>query len=44
MKHGYGKMYWKTGAFYEGNWVDDMMHGAGKLVTANSEIFEGQFY
>ena len=37
-------MSWVSGAFYEGDWYDDMMHGEGKLQTANNEVFEGHFY
>ena len=37
-------MKWKTGAYYEGDWFENMMQGEGKLTTANNEVFEGKFH
>lgn len=30
-RHGFGKLHYQSGEFYEGNWKDNMMEGFGKL-------------
>ena len=34
----------KTGARYEGEWVDDVQHGTGKEYQADGSFYHGQFY
>ena len=36
-------MVWASGAQYQGEWKHNQMHGKGKLVHANHEIYEGDF-
>lgn len=31
MKNGHGKLFFRDGGFYEGDWKDNKMHGYGKL-------------
>lgn len=41
-KNGFGLFYYHTGAVYEGNFVDDIREGQGKLTfMANSAVEEG---
>ena len=30
-RHGYGKYTYTDGSLYEGNWIDDMKHGKGRI-------------
>lgn len=44
-KNGYGVFYYHTGAIYEGNFVDDLRDGQGKITflkgSAVEESYEG---
>lgn len=44
-KNGYGVFYYHTGAVYEGNFVDDLRDGQGKITflkgSAVEESYEG---
>ena len=33
-----------NGDVYEGDWVDNMMHGTGKYTTSDGTVYEGQFF
>ena len=37
-RNGYGEMYWSNGGYYIGYWVNDMMHGKGKLIKPKREL------
>ena len=42
MKNGYGKLYFRDGGHYEGDWKDNKMHGFGKLYYESGQIaYEG---
>ena len=43
VKHGIGKIKWKSGAIYDGQWHENKMHGSGKLIHVNNEVYEGEF-
>lgn len=38
-----GKLTWRTGEVYEGDWKDDMMHGIGKILDKNGETKKIKF-
>ena len=41
-KNGFGLFYYHTGAVYEGNFIDDVRQGYGKLTfMASSAVEEG---
>ena len=44
-KHGKGKMIYSDELIYEGDWVNDIKQGVGRLETADKSIviYEGQF-
>ena len=42
--HGQGKYSFPDGAFYEGGWVDNKMHGKGIYIDTNHVQWEGDFY
>ena len=37
MFHGYGKLTLPDGTYYEGNWIDGMKHGSGKLARPSKQ-------
>jgi len=41
IKHGYGKMFFKSGDTYEGDWKDGEMTGRGVYRWANGTVYEG---
>ena len=42
-KHGQGKMTWKSGDVYEGEWKDDEEHGKGKYTWTSGKVYEGEW-
>ncbi|KXZ49080.1 hypothetical protein GPECTOR_23g164 [Gonium pectorale] len=42
-RHGYGVLYYATGARYEGYWQGDHKHGQGAYVFENGEVWAGAF-
>ncbi|GFR53186.1 hypothetical protein Agub_g15934, partial [Astrephomene gubernaculifera] len=42
-RHGYGVLYYATGARYEGYWHGDQKHGQGCYVFENGEVWLGAF-
>jgi hypothetical protein len=42
-KHGTGKMTYKNGNSYEGDWVDDYRHGKGVFTWPDGSRYEGNF-
>ena len=38
-----GEMYMQNGNIYIGGFVNDKMHGMGKLLLVSGDIFEGMF-
>ncbi|GIL82663.1 hypothetical protein Vretimale_8253 [Volvox reticuliferus] len=42
-RHGYGVLYYATGARYEGYWLGDQKHGPGCFVFENGEVWAGVF-
>ena len=42
-KSGMGKMVWKNGAFYDGEWKDGLRHGFAKESFGDGDSFEGYF-
>jgi len=36
-------MEFATGAVYDGDWENNMMHGSGFLILPNKETYEGSF-
>jgi hypothetical protein len=45
-ENGFGKFVWRSGAYYEGQWVNGMRHGQGKFVYPSGHeppAIEGRF-
>eukprot|EP01032_Pedospumella_encystans_P039240 gene39240-biopygen23878 len=42
-KHGKGQIKYPDGSVYEGEWLKEKRHGAGRLTSAAGEVFEGVF-
>jgi hypothetical protein len=40
---GKGKIYFKDGRIFDGNFVDGKLDGEGKFISSNGDIFEGFF-
>ena len=40
---GRGKLSWKDGSLYEGNWANDAPNGKGRLIHANGDVYEGDW-
>jgi len=38
---GFGVMKWPDGKIYEGEFMNDLKHGKGKLVTTEGKVYEG---
>jgi hypothetical protein len=36
-------MLYEDGSFYEGNWLDNLRHGLGRLILNNGDCYEGEF-
>mmetsp|Transcript_28230 Transcript_28230/g.62535 ORF Transcript_28230/g.62535 Transcript_28230/m.62535 type:complete len:300 (-) Transcript_28230:97-996(-) len=43
-RHGFGVRVWTNGLRYEGQWVEDKMHGTGAVTNRQGAKYEGQFY
>ncbi len=39
----FGTYYYLDGGRYEGEWVDDRIHGKGKSVYANGNVYDGEW-
>jgi hypothetical protein len=42
-KSGYGRLAYKNGDIYEGNWLNDKKHGEGFYSYENGDVFQGFF-
>ena len=42
-KYRHGIYYYLDGGRYDGEWVDDRIHGKGKSVYANGNVYDGSF-
>lgn len=40
---GKGSYEWAEGKRYEGQWIENMMHGFGNLTLSDGTTYEGQF-
>lgn len=38
-----GRKKFADGSVYEGQWLKDVMHGRGKFIWPNGDIYEGEF-
>ena len=44
MRHGTGTFIaFPSGAFYEGQWMYDRMHGMGRLIESSGSCYEGSW-
>ena len=44
IRHGRGTFIsFPTGAFYEGQWLFDKMHGQGRLIKPDGSVYEGKW-
>lgn len=43
IRHGKGKMVWKSGNSYEGEWVNGKMHGKGLYLKSNGDSYNGDW-
>lgn len=41
--HGYGQMIWKDGTKYEGNFVNGVIEGAGRIKRPDKFVYDGQW-
>ena len=41
--HGFGKLTYPNGGYYEGNFVKNKPHGKGKFIYSDEEEYEGDF-
>ena len=37
-REGYGRMIWKDGSYYVGEWLSDYKNGTGEMHDCNGEI------
>lgn len=42
-RHGYGKLKWPDGSYFEGYWIDGKADGRGIFKTENGEVLEGEW-
>ncbi len=42
-RHGYGTLYYATGAIYEGEWQLEQKHGRGVFTFEDGTVFDGMF-
>lgn len=42
-KHGKGKILYKDGSWYEGDWIYNKIEGKGNMVDNNGNSYEGDF-
>ena len=42
-RHGFGINKWKSGAVYEGEWLNDKTHGKGIFWHSGGDIYIGEF-
>lgn len=42
--HGTGTLHFPSGAFYKGEFKDNMFHGTGAYTFPNGCVYNGQFY
>lgn len=44
MKNGYGKFVYEDGAYVEGMWKNNQLHGQGKLYYSNGKLaYDGEY-
>jgi hypothetical protein len=41
VKKGIGRITYLSGNYYEGEWIDDMKEGKGKMLWANEKVIIG---
>ena len=39
-----GLYKWSDGKYYEGDWLNNKMHGNGKMVWSDGRVYEGEFF
>ena len=44
MREGEGKLLWASGAWYQGGFRNDEMHGSGTLQKQNQDKYQGEFF
>lgn len=42
-RHGYGRLTWPDGSYFEGYWIDGMAEGRGIFKTSEGEVLEGEW-
>jgi hypothetical protein len=42
-RHGFGRLTWKDGSYYEGEWKCDKAHGFGILMHSDGDIYKGEW-
>ena len=42
-RHGKGKITFRNGTYYEGEWKNDLSHGQGTLTYSDGSIYKGEF-
>ena len=40
-RHGFGRLTWKDGSYYEGEWKNDKAEGFGILMHSDGDIYKG---
>jgi len=43
-RHGFGIQSWLDGTRYEGEWVDNMAEGRGRITFANGDVYTGEWH
>jgi hypothetical protein len=41
--HGFGKLAWLTGTIYEGEWINNKIHGSGTFKKADGSVYVGSW-
>ncbi len=45
MRNGTGKFFYKEGSYYDGEWLNNKMHGKGMLYYASGKLaYDGEWY
>ena len=41
IRQGKGRQIWPDGSMYEGWWMDNKANGAGRLIHADGDVYDG---
>jgi hypothetical protein len=41
MRQGRGKIFYPNGSIYEGYFINDSIHGRGRIIDVDNNVFEG---